>query len=106
MSLWCQGWTGGAVSGFVDRVRRSRRAVRMGGVPHSKGELAQLVRPLREAVGLQVEQELEAVLHLAQEPVGVVEPAGFGVRQAAGRLEGFDGPQGVAPANGRQVAAV
>ena len=61
---------------------------------------------LGQAVRLQVEQQLQAVLGLAQEAVGVVEDAIFLVGQAADLLQGLQGQQRVALADLGQVAAV
>ena len=55
---------------------------------------------------LQVEHQLQAVLGLAQEAIGVVEDAIFLIGQAAGVFEGCQGQEGVALAELGQVAAV
>ena len=55
---------------------------------------------------LQVEQELQAMLGLAQEAVGVVEDAVFLIGQAADVFQGLQGQERVALADVRQVAAV
>ena len=75
-------------------------------VAHPERELAQLVRPVGKHVGLQVEQELQPVFDLAQEPVGVVQPAALRVGQTAGGFEGLERPERVAAADRREVAAV
>src|SRR5262245_4162216 len=75
-------------------------------VTHAQGELAQFVLALGEAMRLQVEQQLQAVLDSAQEAVGVVEDAIFLVGQAADALQGGQCEQGVALAHLRQLAAV
>ena len=68
-------------------------------IAHAQGQLAQLLLALGQAVRLQIEQQLQAVLGLAQEAIGVVEDAIFLIGQAADALEGGQGQQGVALAD-------
>ncbi len=79
---------------------------RRGLIAHAQRQLAQLVVAVGQPVRLQVEHELQAVLGLAQEAVGVVEDAIFLIGQAADVFEGVQGLEGVALAHVGQVAAV
>ena len=100
--------------GLVAIVGRGRRARGSGAVAvapsgriaHAQGELAQLLLVVGQPVRLQVEQQLQTVLGLAQEAVGIVEDAVLLVGEAAGALQGLQGQQRVALAHLGQVAAV
>ena len=70
-------------------------------VAHAQGQLAQLVVAVGQAVRLQVEQQLQSVLGLAQEAIGVVEDAVFLIGQAAGLLQRRQRQQRVALAQRR-----
>ena len=74
-------------------------------IAHAQGQLAQLLVAVRQAVRLQVEQQLQAVLGLAQEAIGVVEDAVFLIGQAADASPGPAWPGGCcagAPRAGRR----
>ncbi len=91
-----------------------RRAVFGGGisagqrgvVSHAQGQLAELIFAVGQAVRLQVEHELQAVLDLAEEAISVVEDAIFLVGQAADVFQGVQRLERVALADSRQIAAV
>ena len=87
------------------RLTLRRRPLR-GSVAHAQGQLAQLVVAVGQAMRLQIEQELQAVLGLAQKAIGVVEDAIFLIGQAADVLQGLHGLERVALADLGQVAAV
>ena len=73
-----------------DRARGSppaERSVRRR-VAHAQRKLAQLLLAFGQTVRLQVEEQLQPVLGLAQEAIGVVEDAVFLVGQAADPLQG------------------
>src|SRR5260370_11983699 len=61
---------------------------------------------IRQAVRLQIEHELQAVLDLTQEPVSIIEYPILGVGQAADALQGGQGLESVALAGIGQIAAV
>ncbi len=60
----------------------------------------------RKQMRLQIEHDLQPMLDLAQEAVMLFEERALLVRQAADTLQGSDGGQRVAVAQGRQIAAV
>src|SRR5690242_537865 len=55
---------------------------------------------------LQIEEQLQAMLDLAQEAIGVIENAVFLIGQTADALQRGQGKQGVALTHFRQIAAV
>ena len=55
---------------------------------------------------LQIEEQLQPVLGLPQEAVGLGQSVGFVRREAPGNLQGFERDQRVALPHGREVAAV
>ena len=86
--------SGERIARFLRRERRARHtvavravflgsfilklAVRAGpGIAHAQGQFAQLVVAARQAMGLQIEQKLQAMLGLAQKTVGVGQQPGL-----------------------------
>ncbi len=61
-------------------------------VAHAQGQFAQLVVAVGQAVRLQIEHQLQAVLGFAEKAIGVVENAIFLVGQAADVFERHAGP--------------
>ena len=75
-------------------------------IVHPPRQLPQLRVVLRHHVGLQVEEDLQAMLQLAEEAVVGFQDHPFLVAQAAGLFQLHDGFQGVAGADGGQIGAV
>ena len=60
-------------------------------VPHAQRQLAQFVLAFRQAVRLQVEEQLQAVFGLAEEAVGIVEDLRIPGRSGSRRVPGLPG---------------
>ena len=66
-----------------------------------RASLRQFLRAFGQSVRLQIEQQLQAVLGLAEKAIGVVEDAIFLIGQAADAFESLHGQEGVALADAR-----
>jgi hypothetical protein len=90
--------------GIVTFERGQRR--RAGRVGEAAGKLAEFVVAHRHVVGLQIEHDLQSVLHLAEETVVVLQDGLLLMRQAARRGEPLDGDERVARSDLSDGAAV
>ncbi len=98
--------SGARIRAATVRERVRLRFLTVAALIHAQGQLAQLVVAFGQAMRLQIEQQLQPMLDLAQKAIGVVEDAIFLIGQAADSFQGGQGEQRVALANFRQIAAV
>src|SRR5262245_58315996 len=84
---------------IIAQERRGRMGLAYA-VTHALRQLTQLLCSPGELVRLQVKEDLEAVLGLAEEAVGVIENPVFLIGEAAGPFKGFQGEQCIALADG------
>jgi len=75
-------------------------------VAHPQGELSQLVGGSGQPVCLEIEEQLQAMLGLAEEAIRIREDVGFLGGEAACDFQGFEGEQRGLLADGGEIATV